>query len=446
MSSHPANGKLKQVLLVTSGNVMEAFDLVVFGLLAPQIAKNYFPSQSENLGLLVAFLTFALAFLVRPVGALLLGPVFDKRGRRYGLIACLGLTAAGTTLIAITPGYQTIGIAAPILVLSGRILQGIALGAESAGVSTYLYEIASPGREGFFVSFNGATYMLSSVIAALLTYGTNSMLTQSQFNDWGWRVPIIFGCLAIPMLFYFRRSLEETQSFANGTHHPGVKEVWRALAKSGPAIACGALLIGFSGAMFCFVATTIPSLAKQSLHLSVSDSLKIGIISSTTCFVLIPIFGALSDKVGRRFQLVFFSIAAFLTSYPSLAWLSNNVSYQNVVLISLWFAMLYSGYNGAAIVALTELVPKQIRASGFGVASTFGLATFSGFTPAIVTWLNQRSGQTAHGAIWLMLLSALAMIAVLNLYSNRSSMLAKSLTDFEPHASEGNYRHGGPVR
>src|SRR5579863_299783 len=193
--------KIKSVVRVSSGNFLEMYDFMVFGYYAAAIGKTFFPKNSEFAQLMLSLATFGVGFLMRPIGALILGAYIDRHGRRKGLILTLALMSFGTFSIALTPGYATIGILAPLLVVIGRLLQGFSAGVELGGVSVYLSEIATRGHKGFYVAWQSASQQLAVVFAALLGVALNSMLTPQQTSDWGWRVPLIVGCVIIPFLF-----------------------------------------------------------------------------------------------------------------------------------------------------------------------------------------------------------------------------------------------------
>ena len=203
--------KVKTVLRVTSGNFLETYDFFLFGIYARQIAHTFFPSHDPYASLMATFLSFAAGFAMRPIGALVLGPYIDRIGRRKGLIVTSSIMACGTILIAFVPGYATIGVLAPLLVVLGRLLQGFSAGVELGGVSVYLSEMATPGHKGFYVSWQSASQQVAVVFAALLGYSIANLMTPQAAADWGWRIPFFIGCAIVPFLYWIRRSLEETE-------------------------------------------------------------------------------------------------------------------------------------------------------------------------------------------------------------------------------------------
>src|SRR5881227_1852217 len=210
ISSTNRKSKVWSVVRVSSGNFLEMYDFMVFGYYASAIGNAFFPGGNPFVSLMLSLMTFGAGFLMRPLGAIVLGAYTDRHGRRAGLILTLGLMSIGIVSIAFTPGYAAIGLLAPLLVLGGRLLQGFSAGMELGGVSVYLSEIATPGNKGFYVSWQSASQQAAVMFAALLGVILNSTLAPEAMADWGWRVPLLIGCAIIPFLFRLRRSLEET--------------------------------------------------------------------------------------------------------------------------------------------------------------------------------------------------------------------------------------------
>src|SRR5438132_89076 len=213
LTAKERRAKIRSVVRVASGNFLEMYDFMVYGYYAKAIAAEFFPSQSEFASLMAALATFGAGYLMRPLGAIVLGAYIDHVGRRKGLLLTLGLMAIGTLSIAVTPSYAAIGMAAPFLVLTGRLLQGFSAGVELGGVSVYLAEIAPPGRKGFFVSWQSASQQVAVALAAVIGIALAFRITADQMTRWGWRVPLLIGCAIIPVLFVLRRTLTETEAF-----------------------------------------------------------------------------------------------------------------------------------------------------------------------------------------------------------------------------------------
>jgi MHS family citrate/tricarballylate:H+ symporter-like MFS transporter len=398
------------VLRVTSGNFLEMFDFFLFGIYATNIAHAFFPSNSEFASMMLTFGTFGAGFLMRPLGALILAPYFDRIGRRRGLIVTLSIMAMGTMLVAFTPTYATIGVAAPLIVLVGRLLQGFSAGVELGGVSVYLAEMATPGRKGFYVSWQSASQQMAIIVAAAIGYGINAQLSAQDIAGWGWRVPFFVGCAIVPVIFILRRSLQETDEFLARSHRPTLSEIYRSLAAHAALVVAGTLLVVMTTVSFYLITVYTPTYGKAVLKLSVGDALIVTFCVGLSNFIWLPVMGALSDRVGRRPLLFAFTALTLLTAYPALRWLVASPSFSRMLVVELWLSLLYGGYNGAMIVSLTEVMPVRIRTVGFSLAYSLATAIFGGFTPAMSTWLIDVLGDRAAPGLWMSIAAVSGLI------------------------------------
>jgi MHS family citrate/tricarballylate:H+ symporter-like MFS transporter len=412
----PAQTKLGTVIRVTSGNFMEMFDFFLFGFYATNISKAFFPSGDEFASLMLTFMTFGAGFLMRPLGAILLGAYVDRVGRRKGLIVTLALMACGTMLIAFVPGFATIGYVAPFLVLVGRLLQGFSAGVELGGVSVYLSEMATPGHKGFYVSWQSASQQVAIILAAGLGYGLNVSLSAAQIDAWGWRVPFFIGCMIVPVLFMIRRSLQETEEFMQRKHRPDAKEIFASMLQNWWLVICGMLLVAMTTVSFYLITVYTPTFGKTVLKLTTTDALIVTLCVGISNFIWLPVMGALSDRTGRRPLLIFFTVLTILTSYPAMVWLTDAPSFMRMLEVELWLSFLYGSYNGAMVVALTEVMPVSVRTSGFALAYSLASAIFGGFTPAIATWLIKATDNKAAPALWMTFAAVCGLFATLVLY------------------------------
>ena len=416
--------KVATVLRVTSGNFLEMFDFFLFGFYAAFIGRAFFPAGSEFASLMFAFTTFGAGFLMRPLGAVLLGAYVDRVGRRRGLVVTLSVMACGTVLIAFVPGYAAIGLLAPALVLAGRLLQGFSAGVELGGVSVYLSEMAPPGRRGFFVSWQSGSQQVAIMAAAAIGFAVNRSLSPDGVAAWGWRVPFFVGCLIVPFLFTIRRSLEETPEFLARKHRPSLGETFASLGRDWRTVGTGMLLVATTTVSFYAITVYTPTFGKSVLKLSDADSLVVTFCVGLSNFVWLPVMGALSDRTGRRPILLVFSALMLLTAYPALAWLVGHASFAHMLAVLLWLSFLYGGYNGAMVVALTEIVPPGVRTAGFSLAYSLATALFGGFTPLVSTWLVEATGNRAAPAFWMAFGGACGLLATLLAYRNNKAQVA----------------------
>ncbi|NWA24774.1 MFS transporter [Pseudomonas gingeri] len=411
-----ARAKAGAVFRVTSGNFLEQFDFFLFGFYATYIAAAFFPASSEFASLMMTFAVFGAGFLMRPLGAVILGAYIDDVGRRKGLIVTLSIMASGTILIVLVPGYESIGLLAPALVLLGRLLQGFSAGAELGGVSVYLSEIATPGRKGFFTAWQSCSQQVAVVIAAALGYGLNQWMSTSVLADWGWRIPFLVGCMIVPFIFLLRRNLAETEEFAKRKHRPNMREVFNTLAQNWVIVVAGMLMVALTTTAFYLITVYAPTFGKTVLHLSTADSLLVTLLVGVSNFCWLPLGGALSDRIGRRPVLLTMSGLTLATAYPALSLLVQAPTFTSMLLVLLWFSFLYGMYNGAMVAALTEIMPVEVRVAGFSLAYSLATAVFGGFTPAISTALIQYTGDKASPGYWMSFAALCALCATLFLY------------------------------
>jgi MHS family citrate/tricarballylate:H+ symporter-like MFS transporter len=403
--------KFSTVIKVTSGNFIEMYDFFLFGFYANYISKAFFPSDSEYASLMLTFATFGAGFLMRPLGAIFLGGYIDRIGRRKGLVLTLGIMATGTAMVAFIPSYATIGLLAPLLVLLGRLLQGFSAGVELGGVSVYLSEMATPGHKGFYVSWQSASQQAAIIFSAGLGYFLNEYYSKEIIADWAWRIPFFIGCMIIPIVFQIRRSLQETEEFLAKKHHPTFNEIIKSLKINWPLIVCGMMLIVMTTVSFYLITVYTPTFGKSVLKLSIVESLLVTLFVGISNFIWLPVMGALSDRIGRWPIMALFSGLALLTTYPALSWLVSAPSFEHMVMVELWLSLLYGCYNGATIVALTEIIPLNIRTTGFSLAYSLATALFGGFTPLVSTWLIETTGDKASPGYWMSMAGGLGLIA-----------------------------------
>ena len=406
------SSKIMSVIRVSSGNFLEMYDFFVFAYYAAQIGKTFFPGDDQVATLLKTLAVFGVGFVMRPIGALVLGAYIDHHGRRKGLIVTLGIMSIGTLSLALVPGYETLGLFAPLLIVIGRLLQGFSAGVELGGVSVYLSEIATPGNKGFYVAWQSGSQQIAVIFVAVVGVLLADYFPLDMVTNWGWRIPFIIGCMIIPLIFLLRTSLHETDEFLKQKTHPTMTQIWATVAENWQIVLTGVLLVLMTTVSFYLITAYTPTYARSVLHLSDHDSLVVTACVGLSNLFWLPIMGGLSDRVGRRPLLILFTALAILTAYPALAWLVTAPSFGNLLMVELWLSFLYGSYNGAMVVYLTEIMPAKVRTSGFSVAYSLA-TTLGGFTPFISTWLIDETGNKAVPAVWLSVCAALSLIAAL---------------------------------
>src|SRR5246500_3600420 len=408
--------RIGAILRATSGNFLEQFDFFLFGFYSQDIAKAFFPAQNETAALLNAYGVFWLGALMRPVGAIVLGAYIDRIGRRQGLIVTLALMALGTVVIAFCPTYASIGIAATIIVLIGRLIQGFSAGVELGGVSVYLSEIATPGNRGFYTSFQSSSQQVAIFVASLLGYILSENMPAATVAAWGWRIPFFVGCLIIPLIFFLRRTLEETPAFLAMKKHPTANEVFASALANWRIVILGMMIAILTTTTFYFVTVYTPTFGRAVLKLSTQDALLVTLLVAVTNFFWNPVGGAVSDRIGRKPVLLAIAGLSLVTAYPALSWLAAAPTVGKLLAVQMMFSFYFGVYSGTMLGCLVEIVPAHVRTTCFSIAFALAAGIFGTATPFASTWLIDKTGDKASPCYWLMFGAALGIIAALTVY------------------------------
>jgi MHS family proline/betaine transporter-like MFS transporter len=404
-----AKPTLTRVIVAASlGNALEWFDFLVYGYFAVTISKVFFPSVNETASLLATLGTFSVSFLVRPIGAILIGAYTDRAGRKAGLTLSILLMVIGTTMTALMPGYATIGLAAPILILVARLLQGFSVGGEFGSAVTFLAE-QTASRKGFVASWQWASTGITGALASGFGILLTTILSPEQLIDWGWRVPFLFGILIGPVGLYIRRRLDETPEYVEikPTRTP-VRDVVREHPIE-VLLAMGAAVVSNSSA---YIILYIPTYAMKELHLPQATGFTATFVGAVILGIASPVAGHLSDKFGRSGILTGTAWLFFLTTYPVFYLMAAYPSLATAVFAAGWLSLMKAGYSGVLPSQLAELFPTRVR--GIGVSLSFAIAVtiFGGFTPFVATWLIAMTGNNLSPSFYIMFTAALSIIAL----------------------------------
>ena len=405
--------KMGAVIRSSSGNFLELYDFLVYIYFASYIAKAFFPAKTEFMSLMLALGTYGVASIARPFGAVILGSYMDRKGRRKGLILTLTLMAVGIGSLALTPSYASIGLLAPLVITLGRLIQGFSLGVEAGGVNVYLAEIATPGNRGFYCAWQGSSQALGVMAATALGVLLTATLSMRQMDSYGWRIPLIVGCLIVPVLLWLRRSLQETEVFEHSSHPRSTREILRILAEHWGIGVIGVMMTILNTTMFYFVNGYTPTYGSAALHLAPLGNFTVALVVGTASFLMLPMGGALSDRIGRWPMVIASPLLVLATAYPAMLWLVAAPSFLRLVIVELWLAVLYAMYAGALVPLLAELMPAKVRTSGYAIIISLANGIFGTFTPAIATFLIAMSGNRASPALWLSAAAAASLLGVL---------------------------------
>ncbi|WP_321796877.1 tricarballylate/proton symporter TcuC [Caballeronia sp. J97] len=424
-SARESKVAVKPIIQVVAGNALEIYDFMIYGYYARYIAQTYFPSDNEYISLMMSLMTFAFGFLARPVGAIVLGAYTDRHGRRKGLILALSLMSLGIISVACTPSYASIGIAAPVIVLLGRLLQGFSAGAELGGVVVYLAEIAPPGKRAFYTCWQAGSQQISVMAASLVGLVLLYWLAPSELHAWGWRIPLMLGCLVIPVMFWLRSSLTETSVFSAKKKAPKVSEICTSLVSGWRTIILCMGMVSMATVTSQTITTYAPTFIK-SLNLGEAAGFLILFFGGLSVLVWLPIMAAVADRFNRRTVLIVVTLLAALTAYPMMAWLAAHATVFKFAVVELWFSFIYASYSAVQVATMVELVPPNARTSGYAFAQAVAAAVLGGFTPAILTWLTHAFHSSAMVGVWLAVNAAISLIAALALDRKKTAARQKA--------------------
>jgi MHS family alpha-ketoglutarate permease-like MFS transporter len=371
------------------GNLIEWYDFHVYTTFSVYFAASFFPRENRTIQLLSTAAIFALGFLLRPVGSWLVGRYADRRGRRAGLTLSVTLMCAGSLAIGLCPTYPQIGFAAPVVLLLARLVQGFSLGGEYGASSVYLSEIARPGRRGFYSSFHYVTLILGQLLAtAVQVVLQDFVFSTAQLNAWGWRVPFLIGAGLALVAYWVRRNIDETPDFKQVSESAKRANGLAELRKYPRAVA---LVFGLTtGGTLAFFTYTVymHSYLVNTVGLTAQQSGWVSIATLMLFMVVQPLFGALSDRIGRRPLLIAFGIGGTFGTWPLLAALSHTHSVTMAFLLLAVALLLVSGYTSVCSIVKAELFPARLRVLAVGVPYSIATALFGGTAGYVGLWFK----------------------------------------------------------
>jgi MFS transporter, MHS family, proline/betaine transporter len=404
--------KSRIIAACTIGNALEFFDFVVFSFFARTIGALFFPSQDPTAQLLLAFGTYGVGFLVRPLGGVVLGSYADRKGRKKATVLTLMLMALGTAMIGLAPVYATAGIFGAIIVVLGRLIQGFSAGGEVGAATTLLAEHAPNDQRGFFGSWQLASQGLAVLAAAGAAYAVNTLLTPAEVAAWGWRIPFLLGVLIVPVGLWLRTALEETHANEDHEKTREVSSLRLAFREHlGKIIAGVGLIIGGTAAN-AIVVLYMATYAVTQLKLAPTTGLMAGIMAGLVTLIAAPIGGMLSDKFGRKPVAAVSYALIFLLIYPAFLYLNASPTLGTLLAVVAVLAALNAMGGATIIITLAEIFPSEVRATGMSLVYALGVAIFGGFGQFIVTWLIAATGSPIAPAYYVMACSLATLLAL----------------------------------
>ncbi|QCT21346.1 MFS transporter [Jejubacter calystegiae] len=404
-------GLYKTLFATCIGNALEWFDIAVYGFFASYIARAFFPTSDPSVSLMLAFGSFGVAFLVRPLGAVVLGTLADRRGRKASLLLSINLMMIGGAIITFMPGYQSIGLAAPLLILLARLIQGFSAGGEFGSSTAFLVE-HFPERRAFIASWQFATQGASTLLASAFGLGLAQWLTEQQIADWGWRIPFAFGLLIGPVGLYIRRNIHEPESWRQQTRPPAAP--LRTLFASQKTLLLTAIGLMVISTAINYMLNYVPTWATRTLALPASAAYGATLVAGVILTVVTPLVGLCAERIGRL-PLMWGSLGMLaVTILPAFWLMSLHVTPLTLIALVAWMALLKSVYFATVPSLMADLFPIATRASGMAISYNVAVTVFGGFAPFICTLLISATGSHLAPSYYLMSVSVLSVLALYN--------------------------------
>jgi MFS transporter, MHS family, proline/betaine transporter len=413
-----ASDSRRAVVSAAIGNLLEAYDFAIYGYFVVIISSLFFPASNPTASLLLTVATFGVGFVMRPIGAVVLGSLADRRGRKVALTVTILAMAGGTALIGLAPTYAAIGVWAPAIIVVARLVQGFSAGGEFGTATAFMIEHAPARRRGYVASWQQTSQVAALLLGSLLAAGLTAILTESDLESWGWRVPFLLGLVIGPVGFYIRSRTAEPEEFTRAAASVAgrTSPVRDVLGRHWRAIVVGVgITIGWTVCTYFFL-VHMPTYAIRELGISSSVSFASNSAGLLLMLLLVPLAGTLSDRVGRKGLLLGGLGAVVVLTYPALALLSATPSGWSLVFVQCVFAVAIALFTGVAPAAIAEIYPARVRSTGTSIAYSFAVAIFGGFAPFIATWLIAETGDSKAPAIFVVASCVVSCLVVFALY------------------------------
>jgi len=420
LSKTRIEGRLRSIIGGSTGNLVEWYDWYAYAAFTLYFAPHFFPEGSQTAQLMNAAAIFAVGFLMRPIGAWIMGVYADRRGRKAGLVMSVTLMCAGSLLIAVTPGYETIGAAAPALLVLARMMQGLSVGGEYGASATYLSEMAGKRHRGFYSSFQYVTLIAGQLTAIMVLLILQAAMSETALEAWGWRIPFAIGGVLAVVVFYIRRGLAETESYTNAQAEGAPKSGFAELFLRHPREAATVMLLTAGGTL-AFYAYSI-YMQKFLVNTAEFSRETASQINATTLFIFMclqPLAGALSDRIGRKPLMIGFGVAGVLFTWPIFTTLESTRDPLVAGLLCMAALIIVTGYTSINAVVKAELFPAHVRALGVALPYALANTIFGGTAEYVALWFKNEGIERGF-YIYVTSMIAISLVVYLKMRDTRA--------------------------
>lgn len=405
----------KAIAAAVAGNALEFYDFIIYSFFSVYIAKSFFPNDDKFISLLTAVAVYGVGFFTRPLGGLLIGTYADKKGRRAAMILTVTLITIGTLGLAATPSYESIGVAAPIIVLLARLVQGLALGGEVGPASSMLIESAPPNQRAFYASWQMASQGIAVAVGGVVGYVVSATLSSEQLASWGWRIPFLVSLALIPIAVYIRRALPET--LEEPAYHSDSQIIKLIFTRYRKEVILGILAL-MSTAITAQVGNYMTTFAINTLELNPAVAQISTVLGGIMMFLFSLLAGFLADKYGRKSIMLWPRVALMLLIVPMFYMLVKTESVAMLLLVTMTVTLLTGMSGSSSLVAIPEMMPIALRATGVSLIYAIGVTLFGGTAQFVLTWLIEHFGAVSP-AYYVVVTSVFSIIAMLMMPETR---------------------------
>lgn len=403
----------KAVISSSIGAALEWFDIIVYATFATVIAKNFYPDSNPTFALILTFATFAISYLIRPLGGMVLGSYADRKGRKNALTLTLMLMMLGTLIMAIAPTYAMVGVWGAVIILISRLIQGFSAGGEFGTATAFLIETA-PHKKAFYSSWQVASQGASMLLASAFGFALTEWLSEEALNSWGWRVPFFVGLLIGPVGLYIRAKLSETEEFIQGEKEKS--PVKTLIVNHYGRLLAGSAVIGVA-TISVYMILYMPTFAVTNLKIPATAAFLGGVVAGLVTLVGVPFVGHLADRVGPAKVMTYAAIGALLLAWPLFQLMVTKPTVPTLVLVIGLLGVIMAFYFGPLPALLSSLFPASIRGTGLAVTYNVGVTLLGGIAPLVLTWLLNVTGSLSAPGFYYM---AIAVISLVGLYFVRT--------------------------